>query len=82
MYLFGSADPLRSGHDVKFGIVGELYLPVRNPPHLTICGQEMRVGHFTLGPSKEYLNAVHEFRQDPRFGLHMHFWYRELSMMQ
>lgn len=62
--------------------MGELYLTVRNPPLLTIHGQEMRVGHFTLGPSELYLNVVYDFRQDPNFGLHVYFWYRELNVMQ
>lgn len=38
---FSSVDPLHSGHNLKFGVMGDLYLMVRNPPHLTVHGQKM-----------------------------------------
>lgn len=50
--------------DTQFGSLGDLDLTVRNPPPLTARGQEAAV-HFTLGPSKECVNAGYDFDKTP-----------------
>lgn len=68
---------LCSEQDLKFRNVSDLYL-ASGVPHIWQCMARKWGAHFTLGPSKECLNTIHDFRQDPHFGLYMCFCFKEL----
>lgn len=65
-----SANPLHSGYNLGSWVNLISWLGILHFGQHTArkCG-----AGFTLGPSKECLNAVHDFRQDSHFGLHTDF---------